>query len=278
MREPVLVVQHVFHRGLSVTPRPMYPADGRKIPDVYTAPGTLRDELQSTLGTFPLFEFWGPRAVNRIDAMDRRCRDAGRSAAQSDADADLPAASRLRPPTRRAARSGVAATLRDRRGLRRSDRHFERPARTSSCCRSTASAKCRGRALQSRVPAAWMIAFREEIGTRCSIPGRAPHSPSPIIRSPTSTSTIRATQRSACHRRSAWNRVSAGRCREARAHIAHERAGDLIAVAPPMRGSRITTGTTIGGLRISRARSRSTASPDTTRWSCFSIPPIRSLR
>ena len=46
----------------SVTPRPMYPADGRKIPDVYTAPGDLRDELQSALGPFPLFEFWGPRA------------------------------------------------------------------------------------------------------------------------------------------------------------------------------------------------------------------------
>ena len=46
----------------SVTPRPMYPADGRKIPDVYTAPGALRDELQKMLGTFPLFEFWGPRA------------------------------------------------------------------------------------------------------------------------------------------------------------------------------------------------------------------------
>jgi predicted AlkP superfamily pyrophosphatase or phosphodiesterase len=46
----------------SVTPRPMYPADGRKIPDVYTAPGALRDELQADLGTFPLFEFWGPRA------------------------------------------------------------------------------------------------------------------------------------------------------------------------------------------------------------------------
>jgi predicted AlkP superfamily pyrophosphatase or phosphodiesterase len=46
----------------SVTPRPMYPADGRKIPDVYTAPGNLRDELQSALGPFPLFEFWGPRA------------------------------------------------------------------------------------------------------------------------------------------------------------------------------------------------------------------------
>jgi predicted AlkP superfamily pyrophosphatase or phosphodiesterase len=46
----------------TVTPRPMYPADGRKLPDVYTAPPGLRDELQSALGTFPLFNFWGPRA------------------------------------------------------------------------------------------------------------------------------------------------------------------------------------------------------------------------
>jgi predicted AlkP superfamily pyrophosphatase or phosphodiesterase len=46
----------------AVTPRPMYPADGRKIPDVYTAPSGLRTELQDALGTFPLFEFWGPRA------------------------------------------------------------------------------------------------------------------------------------------------------------------------------------------------------------------------
>jgi predicted AlkP superfamily pyrophosphatase or phosphodiesterase len=46
----------------SVTPRPMYLADGRKIPDIYTTPPGLRDQLQSALGTFPLFEFWGPRA------------------------------------------------------------------------------------------------------------------------------------------------------------------------------------------------------------------------
>jgi predicted AlkP superfamily pyrophosphatase or phosphodiesterase len=38
----------------------MYPADGRKIPDVYTQPAALRDELQRELGQFPLFEFWGP--------------------------------------------------------------------------------------------------------------------------------------------------------------------------------------------------------------------------
>ncbi len=46
----------------SVTPRPMYPADGRKLPDVYTTPPDLRGELQSQLGQFPLFDFWGPKA------------------------------------------------------------------------------------------------------------------------------------------------------------------------------------------------------------------------
>ena len=44
----------------SVTPRPLYPADGRKLPDVYSTPIELRDELQTKLGTFPLFSFWGP--------------------------------------------------------------------------------------------------------------------------------------------------------------------------------------------------------------------------
>jgi predicted AlkP superfamily pyrophosphatase or phosphodiesterase len=49
----------------AVTPRPMYPADGRKIPDVHTNPEHLRAELQAALGTFPLFEFWGPRTSIR---------------------------------------------------------------------------------------------------------------------------------------------------------------------------------------------------------------------
>ena len=45
----------------SVTPRPNYLADGRKIPDVYSYPAELRDQLQNELGTFPLFHFWGPK-------------------------------------------------------------------------------------------------------------------------------------------------------------------------------------------------------------------------
>jgi predicted AlkP superfamily pyrophosphatase or phosphodiesterase len=47
---------------IGVTPRPIYCADGRKIPDHYAAPATLRDELNQRLGPFPLFRFWGPGA------------------------------------------------------------------------------------------------------------------------------------------------------------------------------------------------------------------------
>jgi predicted AlkP superfamily pyrophosphatase or phosphodiesterase len=46
----------------AVTPRPVYPADGRKLPSIYTQPPELKAELQEPLGPFPLFEFWGPKA------------------------------------------------------------------------------------------------------------------------------------------------------------------------------------------------------------------------
>jgi predicted AlkP superfamily pyrophosphatase or phosphodiesterase len=49
----------------AVTPRPIYLADGRKIPDIYTRPAELRIELQNQLGTFPLFDFWGPQTSIR---------------------------------------------------------------------------------------------------------------------------------------------------------------------------------------------------------------------
>ncbi|MGY1433505.1 alkaline phosphatase family protein, partial [Streptomyces sp. MN12] len=47
---------------ITVTPRPVYYADGRKEPDCYTRPAALHDELTDRLGTFPLFHFWGPGA------------------------------------------------------------------------------------------------------------------------------------------------------------------------------------------------------------------------
>lgn len=47
---------------VTVTPRPVYYADGRKEPDCYTTPPSLHDELTSRFGRFPLFSYWGPAA------------------------------------------------------------------------------------------------------------------------------------------------------------------------------------------------------------------------
>ncbi len=46
----------------SITPRPFYPADGRKIPAVYAAPASYGEALEEALGPFPFFDFWGPRS------------------------------------------------------------------------------------------------------------------------------------------------------------------------------------------------------------------------
>jgi predicted AlkP superfamily pyrophosphatase or phosphodiesterase len=46
----------------SITPRPMYPADGRKVFDVYTHPFSIRPEIKKDLGEFPFPTFWGPAA------------------------------------------------------------------------------------------------------------------------------------------------------------------------------------------------------------------------
>ena len=63
----------------SVTPRPIYPSDGRKIPDIYSHPADLRDRLTAEIGPFPFFDFWGPKAgiassewiADASDAVDR---------------------------------------------------------------------------------------------------------------------------------------------------------------------------------------------------------------
>jgi predicted AlkP superfamily pyrophosphatase or phosphodiesterase len=46
----------------SITPRPMYPADGRKVFDIYTYPGDIRHDIKRDLGEFPFPTFWGPAA------------------------------------------------------------------------------------------------------------------------------------------------------------------------------------------------------------------------
>jgi predicted AlkP superfamily pyrophosphatase or phosphodiesterase len=66
-RDPAFTCANLFwwyamhtSADISVTPRPIYLADGRKIPDCYATPGDLAQELTQRLGPFPLFKFWGP--------------------------------------------------------------------------------------------------------------------------------------------------------------------------------------------------------------------------
>jgi predicted AlkP superfamily pyrophosphatase or phosphodiesterase len=46
----------------SITPRPMYPADGRKFFDIYSWPYSIRAKIKKELGEFPFPAFWGPAA------------------------------------------------------------------------------------------------------------------------------------------------------------------------------------------------------------------------
>lgn len=68
-RNPAIKTANLFWRyaayggaDIQIIERPIYKADGRKLQDIYCNIPALRDELQSKLGTFPLFHFWGPMA------------------------------------------------------------------------------------------------------------------------------------------------------------------------------------------------------------------------
>jgi predicted AlkP superfamily pyrophosphatase or phosphodiesterase len=68
-RDPAQKSANLFWRyaahstcDVNVMERPTYWADGRKGQDIYSEPGSVRDELVKALGPFPLFRFWGPAA------------------------------------------------------------------------------------------------------------------------------------------------------------------------------------------------------------------------
>ena len=67
----------------AITPRPMYPADGRKFFDIYSWPYEIRPMIKKDLGEFPFFGFWGPAAgVNspqgKADAVSRWIAEAAK--------------------------------------------------------------------------------------------------------------------------------------------------------------------------------------------------------
>ncbi|MEW6156285.1 MAG: nucleotide pyrophosphatase/phosphodiesterase family protein [Verrucomicrobiota bacterium] len=65
----------------SITPRPMYPADGRKVFDIYTHPFSIRSDIKKDLGEFPFPTFWGPAAG--VDTPQGRSDEVSRWIAQS---------------------------------------------------------------------------------------------------------------------------------------------------------------------------------------------------
>jgi len=65
----------------SITPRPMYPADGRKFFDIYSWPYSIRIEIKRDLGEFPFFNFWGPAAG--VDSPQGKADAASRWIAES---------------------------------------------------------------------------------------------------------------------------------------------------------------------------------------------------
>jgi predicted AlkP superfamily pyrophosphatase or phosphodiesterase len=65
----------------AITPRPMYPADGRKFFGVYSWPYSIREEIKTDLGEFPFFGFWGPAAG--IDSPQGKADCASRWIAES---------------------------------------------------------------------------------------------------------------------------------------------------------------------------------------------------
>jgi predicted AlkP superfamily pyrophosphatase or phosphodiesterase len=68
-KNPKLKVANLFwwynlgtNADLSVTPRPIYKANGGKIFDIASYPHSLATRLKADLGAFPFHSFWGPRA------------------------------------------------------------------------------------------------------------------------------------------------------------------------------------------------------------------------
>ena len=67
----------------AVTPRPMYPADGRKLPDVYTHPASCATSCRQRARPVPAVQVLGPGDRHHGHALDRRRGHVGRSSSTS---------------------------------------------------------------------------------------------------------------------------------------------------------------------------------------------------
>ena len=262
---------------IGATPRPIYKADGRKLPDCYTVPAEVRDELDRRRSARFRCSSSGAR---RLDRRRRAGSPTPRMLVGERAptltlaylphlDYDL---QRFGPddPRHRGSLTEIDAVAGDLSPTRRRDgarvivlsgiRHHRRRPPGPHQPRAA-----RGR------PAHGARGGRRRAARRAA----SPPSRSPTIRSRTSTSPRRERTpevRALLEALPGVERVSTATARVRSRSIIRAPANWSRSRAPTP-GSPTITGTTIVARRTSRARSRSIASPATTRSSCSSIPP-----
>ena len=266
---------------IGVTPRPIYKSDGRKLPDCYTQPLELRDELTRELGAFPLFQFWGPgtsivssRWIADAALHVRRTRSPTLTLVYlPHLDYDL---QRFGPDDPRVAKSlaeidAVAGDLiadAERDGARvivlseygispvSTPIHINRALREAGLL--SVRVEDGGELLDVPQSRAFAVADHQIAHIYVAESGLIGEVKRIVAALPGVEHVLDRSEQSCVRARSS----ALGRAR---------RAG-----ATRMPGSPTTTGSTTAGRRISRASSRSIASPATTRWSSFSIR--RSVR
>ena len=266
----------------TVTPRPIYYADGKKAPDCYTRPPELHDELVDALGEFPLFTT-GARAPRSPSSEWIIAATRPADAAQPTSTLGLRPAPRLRPaalrPRRRtrpsrAAREIDAALAPLLDDAERTRRH------ASSCCREYGITDADQPVDINRVlRREGLLEVYTQDGMEYLDPWTsrafavADHQVAHVyVDDPADLETVARSCCAGLARRRPRCSTASG---QAAYGLDHERSGDLVLVADETPGSPTTTGSTTPARPTSPAASRSTASPATTRPSCSSTPRTR---
>ena len=236
-RQPLLVVRDGRDDRITVTPRPVYHADGRKSPDCYTCPPSLHDDLTASSARSRCSASGARAGSRRRGGSARRPQ---RVFARDRPDLTLVYLPHLDYDLQRFGPDGpqaAAAAARARRGRRRPARR--RPARGATVVVlseygiTAVVAARRHQPAAARAPGCSTCTPRP--GWSTSTRGRRAPSPSPTTRSPTSTYATPPTcpPCATLLRRPARRRRGPRRDGKARAGLDHPRAASSSLVAEP---------------------------------------------
>ena len=254
----------------------MYPADGRKLPDIYTQPGNLRTTLQKQLGQFPLFNFWGPKTSIKAtqwiaDAamwVEERFRPTLSLVYLPHLDYNL---QRIGPNDPR-----IAADLKELDAVCGDliDTYQAAGVQVIVLSEYGIVPVSRPVHLNRVLREAGMIAVREELGHELLDAGAsaafavADHQIAHVyVNDPARRDEVRSLVAGTAGVAEVLDEAG-----KRERHLDHPRSGDLVALAEPMPGLPTTTGSTTSGRPITRGRSISIASRDSTRSSSLSTP------